>query len=130
MKFDSGATVSFTCVAFSKDVCQRRTTVFGELGELQGDGENVIKHFDFLTGKSTEYIPMEEFTVPSQMLGGHGGGDFYLIHNFIEAVLHNDQSKVACTVREALESHLAVFDAEAARLQNTIIHPHPSELEW
>jgi predicted dehydrogenase len=122
MKFDSGATVTFTCVAFSKDVCQRRTTFFGELGEIQGDGEDCIRHTDFVTGTTKAYYASQIIETPtSSMLGGHGGGDFHLIHNFVAAVRHQDQSLLACTVRQALESHLLVFDAEAARHQNSVI---------
>ena len=130
LKFENGATASFTCVAFSKDVGQRRTTVFGHLGELQGDGENQIVHFDFLTGKSTVYYPEYECQLPSSMLGGHGGGDFYLIHNFIQAVASQDQSKIFSSVREALESHLVVFQPEQSIKQKIVLHPQPNSLAW
>lgn len=134
-KFEDGATATFTCVAFSKDVCQRRTTVFGHLGELQGDGDNTIIHYDFTTGQATTYLADQVFPPVScaSQLSGHGAGDFHLIHNFISAIATQDPSKVACTVREALNSHLLVFYAEQARKTQTFLQPSTStlpSLEW
>ena len=70
--------------------------------------------FDFLTRTKTVHTP------PS--LGGHhGGGDVGLAGTFVEAVAKRDQSILAVTPDEVLNSHLLVFAAERARRENTVI---------
>lgn len=51
LQFEGGATATLTTVAFTESVCQRHTRIFGTRGELEGDGESQVSHFDFLTGK-------------------------------------------------------------------------------
>ncbi len=48
MQFENGSTASFSMIAFTKEVCQRKTRLFGTMGEIEGDG-TTIKHFDFRT---------------------------------------------------------------------------------
>jgi len=72
MSFEGGATASFTMIAFSEEICVRKTRIFGTRGELEADGQNKIKVFDFLTQKSTYFSPDS----PATAMGGHGGGDY------------------------------------------------------
>jgi len=46
MSFADGSTASFTMIAFSKEICVRKTRIFGSHGELETDGIT-IKVFDF-----------------------------------------------------------------------------------
>jgi len=99
MLFDNGATASFSMVAFTKEICVRKTRIFGTRGELEGDGEHLIRHFDFLTNVTTNITP-DATAHGTSTLTGHGYGDFYLTRDFIDAVLADDQSKILSGPRE------------------------------
>eukprot|EP01125_Pyxidicula_operculata_P018103 TRINITY_DN6407_c0_g1_i1.p1 TRINITY_DN6407_c0_g1~~TRINITY_DN6407_c0_g1_i1.p1 ORF type:complete len:422 (-),score=65.95 TRINITY_DN6407_c0_g1_i1:15-1280(-) len=116
MMFEGGKTASFTMVAFSKEICVRKTRIFGTLGELEGDGENQIKVYNFSTRQMKVHTPDQ---CPVTKMLGHGGGDYFLMKSFIEAVATNDQSKV-CPPQQTLESHLLVFEAERSRLEDSV----------
>eukprot|EP01130_Rhizamoeba_saxonica_P013615 TRINITY_DN5829_c0_g1_i1.p1 TRINITY_DN5829_c0_g1~~TRINITY_DN5829_c0_g1_i1.p1 ORF type:complete len:170 (-),score=33.71 TRINITY_DN5829_c0_g1_i1:25-534(-) len=118
-QFVDGSTASFTMVAFSENICVRKTTIFGTKGELVGDGNRNITVFDFLTQTSKRYSP-DSF--PQTSMQNHGGGDYYLMADFICAVASNDQSFLKSTPEETLESHLAVFRAEESRITNQVIN--------
>ncbi len=115
MEFENGCTAGFTMTAFTKSG-GRRTRIFGTRGEIEGDGR-FIKIHDFMTN--------EDETIDTQIAGGimkqHGGGDFGLMENFVNALLAGDPSLVITGARESLETHLAVFAAEKARRENRIV---------
>lgn len=54
-------------------------------------------------------------------MGGHGGGDYYLMDSFIHAVMADDRAMILSGPDESLESHLMVFAAERARKENTTV---------
>jgi predicted dehydrogenase len=121
LQFDDGTTASFTMVAFSEEICTRKTRIFGTKGEVTGDGETEIKVFTFANRKKLVYHPD-----PYEKNGmhGHAGGDFELMKSFIRAVALNDPTLVS-SPQETLESHLVVFEAEKSRLQNSV-----ANLDW
>lgn len=118
-QFAHRQTVSFTMTAFSK-MEDRQTRLFGSKGYLQGDGQT-IRVFDYLTDEETVY-PVEEIQAGTQtQMGGHGGGDYYLMDKFIHAVMAGDQSMILSGPDESLESHLMVFAAEKSRKENRLV---------
>eukprot|EP01114_Cavostelium_apophysatum_P021009 TRINITY_DN7203_c0_g1_i1.p1 TRINITY_DN7203_c0_g1~~TRINITY_DN7203_c0_g1_i1.p1 ORF type:complete len:443 (-),score=68.08 TRINITY_DN7203_c0_g1_i1:26-1321(-) len=123
MQFSCGATASFTMIAFSKEICIRKTRIYGTKGEIEGDG-HTITHFDFLTRKSESFAPDDDFKIETQ-LTGHGGADYHLMSSFVEAVSLNDPSKILSNADETLRSHLIVFEAEKSRLENSV-----RDLSW
>ncbi|MFC4854078.1 Gfo/Idh/MocA family protein [Actinophytocola glycyrrhizae] len=119
MEFAGGATATFTMTAFTPHV-DRRTQIFGTRGFLDGDGGQVRLH-DFVTERT------EVLTVPSDgqdAEAGHGGGDAGLMAAFTTAVETGDASHILSGPAESLESHLAVFAAERARLSGTVERVH------
>lgn len=90
-EFENSATATLTMIAFSKDLCTRKTKVYGTLGSLEFDASNHsdrIIHSDFVT-KKTSVIECSD-AVPvilssaidskidnnkSIKLSGHGGSD-------------------------------------------------------
>lgn len=118
--FEDGSTASFSMIAFTKDLCVRKTKIFGTKGELEGDGEHLIKHFDFVTQKTTEHLP--EYETLDTSLTNHGYGDFYIIKDFVSAIAANDQSLILSGPDETLESHLMVFGSEESRLTNSVVN--------
>ncbi len=55
------------------------------------------------------------------MLDGHGGGDYWLMRHFSQALRDEDQSQILSGPDETLESHLMVFAAEQARKENRVV---------
>jgi predicted dehydrogenase len=116
MEFQGGLTATFTMTGFNQGG-GRKTNIFGTKGEIYGDASR-IELFDFLTAASTE---VDLNSSDASILGGHGGGDFGLIHGFISAVATGDRSHILSGPDESLESHLMVFAAERARAECRVV---------
>ncbi len=116
MQFEGGRTVNFTMTAFSK-MGHRKTHIFGTRGQLYCDGR-YIEHYDFLTDNTTT---IDTEAGDASILGGHGGGDFGLMHSFVQALIDNDPRHILSGPDETLESHLMVFAAEQARKENRVV---------
>lgn len=114
--FEGGASASFTMTAFNR-TRDRDTRIFGTHGELTGNGQ-IIEVYDFLSDE-TETIDTQ--ITSGDLLSGHGGGDFGLMSRFVAALQHNDQSLILSGADETLESHLMVFAAEQARMENRVV---------
>ncbi len=119
MEFEGGSSATLTTAAFTEAICQRQTRVFGSMGELQGDGDRCIRHFDFRTQKAT--VHETEGAPTGSGLTGHNGADYHLIASFIRSVGSLDPSAVLSGPDETLESHLIVFAAEAARRAGVVV---------
>ena len=116
LEFEDSVTVSFTMTGFSKQ-SDRKTKIFGTLGQLEGDGEKII-HFDYLTDKSF----IEDITrSDGSILSGHGGGDYRIMEAFSKAVSLNDSRYILSDAEQSLETHRIVFAAEKSRLENCLV---------
>jgi len=128
MEFEGGRTASFTMIAFSEEICVRKTRVYGTMGQLDCDGTK-IRLFDFRDPEHPQtFTPESEFT--RSKMSGHGGGDWYLMDSFLAAVSFHDPSLILSGPHETLESHLIVFAAEKARRENTIVSTHDITGKW
>jgi len=121
LEFEGGATATFTMTAFT-GFMGRETHIMGTRGTLRGDGRR-IKRFSFVTEKETTYDTHQD--AGNGILSGHGGGDEGIIHAFIDAVAHNDPSRITTGPDETLESHLITFAAERARMKGTVEEVSP-----
>lgn len=108
--FEDDISVSFSMEAFTSYE-GRRTRVMGSLGDIVGDMTSMV-HTDFLTGKKTEWKSTTDM---------HGGGDWRLVANWIEAVAKNDASLLTSTIDASIESHLMGFAAEQSRKENKVV---------
>jgi len=114
LEFENGSTASFTMVAFTKAICDRRLQIHFTHGEIIGDMVTYTVS-DFRTGKTKTFHPNDEG-------GGHGGGDFGLIRAFVEAVRTGNQKLLGTDVSDVLKSHMTVFAAEASRRQEKMVN--------
>jgi len=115
MEFGGGVTATFTMTGFTPSE-DRRTQLFGTRGFLDGDGSRVRLH-DFVSDTTTVLdVPSGGHTADAS----HGGGDAGLMSAFTSAVSTGDASHILSGPAESLESHLAVFAAERARLSGTV----------
>jgi hypothetical protein len=119
MEFAGGTTATFTMTAFTPHT-DRRTQIFGTRGFLDGDGIRVRLH-DFVT-ETTEVLAVPNAGVDTD--AGHAGGDAGLVAAFTTAVATGDATHILSGPAESLESHLAVFAAERARLTGTVERVH------
>ncbi len=112
-QYDDEVTAVFTMTAFTMHG-GRETRIMGTMGELIGNREAGIIHNDFRSGYTTTH------ELARGASGGHGGGDEGLMRSFLAAVSAKDPSLIASGPDASLESHLAVFAAEEARLKGTV----------
>ena len=115
MEFAGGVTATFTMTAFTPHM-DRRTQIFGTRGYLDGDGDTVRVH-DFVTGTTETCDAVSEGLDTG---AGHAGGDAGLMDAFTTAVETGEAHHILSGPAESLESHLAVFAAERARLNGTV----------
>jgi hypothetical protein len=116
MVFENGATACFTMTAFTRSE-GRQTRIFGTRGQLIGNSKT-FEVYDFLTDKT---CTVDTQATEGTVSGGHGGGDQGVMKAFVEAVTHNDPTRVLTGPQETLESHLMVFAAERARREHRVV---------
>jgi len=107
--FEGGITASFSMEAFTSYE-GRRTRVMGSMGDIVGDMTGFIMT-DFRTGKTTEW---------KESTDGHGGGDWRLVADWIQAVSKQDPSLLSSTIDASIESHVMGFAAEKSRMTKTV----------
>lgn len=107
--FDNNITASFSMEAFTSYE-GRRTRVMGSHGDIVGDMSE-FKITDFRTGEVRTW---------SQKSDGHGGGDWRLAANWVDAVSKRDASLLTSTIDASIESHLMGFAAEKSRLNKSV----------
>jgi hypothetical protein len=114
----------FHMTAPTEKICERRGFIYGTTGEIYYD-EHHISVYKFLNEETRAYDPEKAHG------GGHGGGDDSLAEHFCKAVTAaiSDEMPVekaqrhwlGCDIDEILRSHAAVFIAEKARTDRTVI---------
>ena len=114
VEFENGATAAFTLAGCSK-YGDRRVTIFGSLGEIYGDGER-LSVFSYLSGTT------QDIDIPAPAVADrHGGGDFNLLNEFIEAVRTGDTYGIVSGADISLETHALAFAAEISRKENRVV---------
>ncbi|OMH81349.1 putative oxidoreductase YteT [Zancudomyces culisetae] len=126
-EFEGNKTATLTMIAFTEDLCIRKTKIYGSKGELITDGIGEITVFDFATCKKTVVHPheMEQYKVYSDLFG-HGGGDYGIISSFIDSLIYNDPSLNKSGAYESLLSHMYTFAAEDSRVKGCVVTPDTS----
>jgi len=114
MEFEDEITANFSMEAFTS-YHGRRTRIMGSHGDIAGD-MTAFTHTDFFTGKITKWdISIEEDKNSGYQGSGHGGGDWGLVTDFINAVKKQDASLLTSTIDASVESHIMGFMAEKSR---------------
>lgn len=114
LTFEGGVTAAFSMEAFTP-WGGRRTRIMGSKGFIEGDGTSFYL-WDFKTRKKSRwYMSVEE--IPEYKGAGHGGGDYALARDFVEAVAAHDSSKLTSTIEASVESHMMGFNCEKSRLK-------------
>ena len=115
MEFEGGITSSFTMDAFTPHG-GRRTRIMGTKGYIEGNAKTFTL-WDFKTRTSKTWRKdVADFDEYKE--SGHGGGDFGLVRDFVEAVAAQDPGKLSSSIRDSIESHIMGFAAEKSRKSN------------
>lgn len=102
--FDDNVTASFSMEAFTS-YGGRRTRVMGSHGDIVGD-MNSFTITNFKSGKTEEW---------KETTDGHGGGDWRLAENWVQAVAQRNPALLTSTIDQSIESHVMGFMAEESR---------------
>ena len=115
MEFEGGVTAAFNMEAMTS-YAGRRTRIMGTKGDLVGD-EETIRIGRFKDDKITT-LAVKDF---AQIDSGHGGGDYGLVHDLLQAVSRRDPSLLTSTIEASMESHLMGFAGEESRATNKVV---------
>lgn len=118
MSFEGGVTASFSMEAFTA-YHGRRTRVMGSMGDIVGDMDTFTLH-DFRTGKATVYDSSNIDDVEGYKNAGHGGGDWRLARDWVQAVSQQNAALLTSTIDASIESHVMGFMAEKSRTSRKI----------
>ena len=119
MEFEDEITANFSMEAFTS-YHGRRTRVMGSHGDITGDMTE-FTHTDFLSGKKTIWdISVDKNNNNGYQGSGHGGGDWRLVTDWINAVKNQNSSLLTSTIDASVESHIMGFMAEKSRKSKQI----------
>jgi predicted dehydrogenase len=116
LEFEGGATCTFTMHGHSDREGRTlrwdgaRATLYGDFSEGRPFSLRIVDHGGL----------QEEVIHPTGEDGGHGGGDFGLMRDFVKA-LNGERTRHQTTARVSLESHLLAFAAEEARATGRVV---------
>ncbi|WP_181307824.1 Gfo/Idh/MocA family protein [Rufibacter sp. XAAS-G3-1] len=116
--FDDSVTANFSMEAFTS-YHDRRTRIMGSMGDMVGDMTELVVT-DFRTRKSTTFVPKAE-DVEGYKNSGHGGGDWLLVKDFVQAVAQQNAKVLTSTIDESIESHIMGFMAEESRKKGKVM---------
>jgi hypothetical protein len=110
IRFEGNVTASFSMEAFTSYE-GRRTRVMGSHGDIVGDMNSFVMT-DFRTNKKTEWKNSTDM---------HGGGDWRLVADWIQAVSQQNAGLLTSTIDASIESHVMGFAAEKSRKENLVV---------
>jgi predicted dehydrogenase len=112
--FEDDITASFNMEAFTH-YHGRRTRIMGSMGDMVGDEKDLLIT-DFRTGEQEKWNVHENVSIDS----GHGGGDWRLVRDWLQAVDQQDATLLTSTLKASMESHKMGFLAEKSRHNKTV----------
>lgn len=107
---EDGSTATFNLVGLSSENT-RILRIYGTKGDIQGHldkNEIVLSHFNTKERKTIS------FDTVASLISSHGGGDYRLVQDFIDAV-NEEVSNLKSSGELSLQSHLMAFAAEKSR---------------
>lgn len=111
LEYESGVTATFSLSAFTNP-CSRTIKIMCEKGEIRGNMSEIeVQLFGFKP---------EKYKIVDNDEEKHGGGDYYLLNDFI-SWLQGKDALARTTLSQSIDSHLIAFAAEKSRLENKMI---------
>ena len=118
IQFGDGVTAAFSMEAFTS-YGGRRTRIMGAMGDIVGDMKELVVN-DFRTGKEVKFLPKAE-DVEGYKNSWHGGGDWLLTRDFVQAVAQQKPEVLTSNIDESIESHVMGFMAEKSRKNGKVM---------
>lgn len=118
IQFGDSVTASLSMEAFTS-YGGRRTRVMGAMGDIVGDMKELVVN-DFRTGKATKFVPIAD-EIEEYKDAGHGGGDWLLVKDFVQAVSQQNAKLLTSTIDDSIESHIMGFMAEESRANGKVM---------
>ncbi len=116
MEFTGGAVATFTMTAFTTESA-RQIKIMGTKGQISADmNTNTIKLHRFC---EVEPSSIEVPLLIESNNYGHGGGDYYLMRDFVHLIQNGGSS--LSSAQASLQSHSMCFAAERARLTHETV---------
>lgn len=116
--FDDNITASFSMEAFTP-WGGRRTRIMGSMGFIEGDMTQ-FTIYNFSSGESKKF-ETKALDVANYKNEGHGGGDWRLVANWIQAVAQQNPTLLTSTIDNSIESHVMGFAAELSRKESRVM---------
>lgn len=117
LEFEDDITATFNLSAFTED-CNRTIKLMFTHGEVGGNHiKNTIevKKFEHFGQNTIKTI------IPEEVEGGHGGGDYGIMKEFVKLVAENGgEGRTSAT--KSVESHIMAFAAEYSRLNKEVVN--------
>ncbi len=92
---------------------------------LKGARHEDVLRRDFRWGRHCSSKRITSRSHRYALLSGHGGGDYGLAHDFVQAVSQQDPALLTSTIEASMESHLMGFRAEESRLSGKTMDVKP-----
>lgn len=125
IEFEGGLTMAFTMQGFGAAYPPGETTQFGHISGGAGRTFTVFGTKGVLNAPCYGHLELTDFLLKQTLKmqtgfpeGGHGGGDYGMLHNFISAVRNGAKDLLRTSVNESIMSHVIGFAAEESRLSN------------
>lgn len=111
IQMDNGATVKSLHGLLKREPSSVWYSIYGKNGMMESDrwadgiGRiNIFKEGDSLTETQLSYSPKRSVnTALARAISGHGGGDFYTMHYFLEKILGRPDGEESIDVYQALD---------------------------
>jgi len=117
IQFNDNVTAAFSMEAFTP-WGGRRTRVMGSMGFIEGDMSK-ITIYNF-RNDDLKTFEAKDFSTDKNGLSGHGGGDWRLVADWLQAIYQRDPGLLTSTIDQSIESHIMGFMAEKSRLNGTV----------
>jgi hypothetical protein len=116
--FKNNITATFNMEAFTP-WGGRRTRVMGSMGFIEGDMSK-FTIYDFRTDES-KTLESKVLDVENYKNEGHGGGDWRLVADWVQAVSQQNPGLLTSTIDASIESHIMCFMAEESRAKKRVM---------
>ncbi len=125
IEFADGCSATLNMVGGSAKPA-RHLHLIGTKGEIQGcfeDSKFVIRHLDPRPGHefTERTVDIDVSGDMSGAMGGHGGGDLRLMHDFVQVLMGKSPSISSTSLEDSVSGHLIGFAADQAREHKTVV---------
>jgi len=123
IEFENGITATFHLSGLTNKM-HRTIKIMCENGDIYGDDEDGANYITVTKFSSNSRYEGEEKTIKiGAQEGFHGGGDFGLTKDFLEAAMNSaEKSESRSSIDQSIESHIMAYAAEQSRVTGKVVY--------